>query len=303
MKRKGIILLFLLFGIFATAMAQKKVAVWDIKVIEGTISQAKQLIIKSALENAISKTSGYVGYTRDLDKIIAEQKFQRSGNVSDNQIRKLGEMAGVDYILVTDAAYDGEGIVVSSKLLNIESGAYGDNGFEVIENTTQINIQAQCTKLAQRLFGNISTTTPGNNNYNTASKVPAGYVDLGLPSGTKWKNNNESGFYTYDQAVNAFGNKLPTKAQLEELKTKCQWTWDRNKKGYTVTGPNGNSIDLPAAGDRFCDGSTRNVGSGGYYCSSTSDGSDKAWSLDFGWSSVNMYSGYRCFGLSVRLVQ
>ena len=42
--------------------------------------------------------------------------------------------------------------------------------------------------------------------------TPAGYVDLGLPSGTLWKDKNEEGgFYTYDQAVSKFGNKLPTK--------------------------------------------------------------------------------------------
>ena len=28
-----------------------------------------------------------------------------------------------------------------------------------------------------------------------------GYVDLGLPSGTKWKSDNESGFYDYDEAI------------------------------------------------------------------------------------------------------
>ncbi|MCQ2271186.1 MAG: hypothetical protein MJZ72_00120 [Bacteroidales bacterium] len=37
------------------------------------------------------------------------------------------------------------------------------------------------------------------------------YVDLGLPSGTKWKDKNESGFYDYDAAVRSFGSKLPTK--------------------------------------------------------------------------------------------
>ncbi len=45
------------------------------------------------------------------------------------------------------------------------------------------------------------------------------YVDLGLPSGTKWKSVNEAGdengFYTYDEAIKAFGNKLPTKKQCK----------------------------------------------------------------------------------------
>ena len=82
-----------------------------------------------------------------------------------------------------------------------------------------------------------------------AQHAPAseGYVDLGLPSGTLWKNANEGGddaLYNYDEAVRKFGNKLPTKQQLEELKNKCTWTWTGN--GCRVTGPNGNSIFLPA---------------------------------------------------------
>ena len=44
------------------------------------------------------------------------------------------------------------------------------------------------------------------------------YVDLGLPSGTLWKAENEiAGHYTYEEAVVKFESKLPTKEQWEEL--------------------------------------------------------------------------------------
>ena len=70
------------------------------------------------------------------------------------------------------------------------------------------------------------------------------FVDLGLPSGTLWKNVNEDTRYTYDDAVSKFGKKMPTKQQFEELINKCTWTWTGN--ACRVTGPNGNSIFLPA---------------------------------------------------------
>jgi len=130
--------------------------------------------------------------------------------------------------------------------------------------------------------------------------VPEGYVDLGLPSGTLWKDKNESGFYDYDAAVQKFGNKLPTKGQLQELVTKCQWTWTGS--GYKVVGPNGKSIYLPAAGYRYCDGDV-DVGSCGVYWSSTPLGSDFAWYLGFNSGGVYMYNYNRCDGRSVRLVQ
>lgn len=131
-----------------------------------------------------------------------------------------------------------------------------------------------------------------------------GLVDLGLPSGTLWRNENEGGDYaryTYDEAVNKFGNKLPTKEQLQELKDKCTWTWTGS--GYKVVGPNGNSLYLPAAGDLYCDGYVYSVGSHGYYWSSTPYGSDRAYNLGFFSSRVLIDYSNRCDGLSVRLVQ
>lgn len=45
----------------------------------------------------------------------------------------------------------------------------------------------------------------------------AGYVDLGLPSGTLWKNKNEEGFYTYDDAVSKFGSKFADKRTIRGI--------------------------------------------------------------------------------------
>jgi len=80
------------------------------------------------------------------------------------------------------------------------------------------------------------------------------YVDLGLPSGTMWKNVNENnpkdenGFYTYDEANLEFGTSLPNYEQVKELMDNCTWTWKKN--GYQIVGLNGNHIFLPAEGIR-----------------------------------------------------
>ena len=131
--------------------------------------------------------------------------------------------------------------------------------------------------------------------------VPAGYVDLGLPSGTLWKDQNEAGgFYTYDQAMAKFGSSLPTKEQLEELKNSCRWTWNGN--GYKVEGPSGEAIVLPAAGSRCLVG-VHGVGSSGVYRSSTPAGSEGAWSLYFYSDMVGVDGPSRYDGHSVRLVR
>ena len=131
--------------------------------------------------------------------------------------------------------------------------------------------------------------------------VAAGYADLGLTSGTLWKSVNVNGFYTYDEAVSQYGRRLPSKAQWEELKSECQWYWVGN--GYKVTGPNGNSITLPAAGYRGFNGSVYYEGSRGHYWSYTSYGSDGAWRLDCNSTGVSVNWGDRCNGRSIRLVQ
>lgn len=116
-----------------------------------------------------------------------------------------------------------------------------------------------------------------------------GYVDLGLPSGTMWATCNvgaskpeEFGDYfawgetspktiysrenyayklnpitlplEQDAAnVNMGGTwQMPSNNQAIELHEKCKWKFTKFKKtnGWMVTGPNGNSIFLPAAGYR-----------------------------------------------------
>ena len=61
--------------------------------------------------------------------------------------------------------------------------------------------------MQSQVLGNENTTcirTIGNELVDTLSIDPTGYVDLGLPSGTLWKDKNENGFFTYDEAVSRF---------------------------------------------------------------------------------------------------
>lgn len=57
-----------------------------------------------------------------------------------------------------------------------------------------------------------------------------------------------------DAATQMLGRdwRMPTRDELTELVEKCQWQWVANADsiGYHVTGPNGNSIFLPATGIR-----------------------------------------------------
>ena len=76
----------------------------------------------------------------------------------------------------------------------------------------------------------------------------------------------------YDAARVNWGStwRMPTFEEIKELKEKCIWTWTTQdgRNGYRVTGSNGKSIFLPAAGCRSYT-SLCNAGSFGYYWSAT----------------------------------
>ncbi len=78
-----------------------------------------------------------------------------------------------------------------------------------------------------------------------------------------------------DDAANAnWGGswRMPTKAERDELYAECTWILTNQKGviGYTVIGPNGNGIFLPAAGYRD-NSDLDDVASCGYYWSSSLD--------------------------------
>ncbi len=98
---------------------------------------------------------------------------------------------------------------------------------------------------------------------------------------------------------------MPSYEQLGLLTSKCTSTWTsvNGVYGRKVTGPNGASIFLPAAGDRWYD-HTNYVGSDGLYWSSTQspDYSYGACDLYFRSDYFNRNSHNRGNGRSVRPV-
>ncbi|MBQ5896423.1 MAG: hypothetical protein IIW75_07655 [Bacteroidaceae bacterium] len=99
--------------------------------------------------------------------------------------------------------------------------------------------------------------------------------------------------------------RMPTIEEIRELREECTWR-SGNHRGvncYLVTGPNGKSIFLPAAG--FRGGKEVNFrGSYGHYWSSSldSDSWDYAFYLYFDRNFYNWYFNVRALGLSVRPV-
>lgn len=180
------------------------------------------------------------------------------------------------------------------------------------------------------------------------------YIDLGLPSGTKWATCNvgadepsECGNYfawgetstkssytkdnslTYrihertlkshgivdergilnkknDAASVIWGSswRMPTREECEELQSKCKWIIISKDgiKCLKITGPNGNSIYLPASGYREGDSlSGVSAGTGCYWSASVREGRLESYDFSIAGSLYAGY-GYRYYGFTIRPV-
>ena len=107
--------------------------------------------MRTSLSKAIANTSGYEVYDRtDVDAIMSEHTFQRTGLVNSDQIKRLGEMTGAEYILVAEAVkINAQNLFVTAKLLDVETAR------TIVTEMLEINtdhMQQGCMILAKKMF-------------------------------------------------------------------------------------------------------------------------------------------------------
>ena len=138
------------------------------------------------------------------------------------------------------------------------------------------NVGASSPSDAGNFYAWGETSTKNNYCEYTYQHYNNGFVNIG---------NNISGT-RYDVARAQWGGnwRTPTQAEMQELVNRCRWTWTTvgGVDGYRVTGPNGNSIFLPAAG-WYNDTDILGYDIGGNYWTSTvmSSSSSSAYYLEF----------------------
>jgi|GEM_PF-1010071 len=152
------------------------------------------------------------------------------------------------------------------------------------------------------------TETKDTFNYNTYR-----YFYNGNDSSiTKYCNNAELGYEGYTDDLTTLDSsddaatvnwestwRIPTQEEFQELIDNCTWSWteQNNNSGYSITGPNGNNIFLPAGG--FMTGTTlgRPNENGSYWTNSINSENPlsamylDSWSTRFSISSLGRSSG------------
>jgi len=204
------LLFILLSALSLTAFAQtKKVAILEVVDREGKLSYSQKLVLRSNMARAIANTDGYEAYDRsDVDMIMSEQDFQRTGIVSETEIQKLGEMTGVSLILVTEGVLlDANKIFVTAKILNVETGRVDmtDNTTMELESSA---MQQGCNDLARKLFGVGAVASQASKYYVSALS---------------------GNYYSYR------GKTLDEKAYMNFLRNNCPEAFSQYNKGRTMT--------------------------------------------------------------------
>ncbi len=240
----------------------------------------------------VKKYQGEKGFIltdrKDKDAFYDIEYFPEDGSIHEYQIKAV-RVKGKNLEILTDVnqfKYDENAVKAAD-----------DSDWEPIEDSDTVYFKPTLFNIAENIRNYIDELAEFT------------FVDMGLPSGKLWATENvkdengEEAFFTFDESVNTFGNNLPSWEDWKELFDNCSYKWNKQKKGFDITGSNGNSIFLPAAGYR--NGvSMYNVGSCGRYWSSSVYDENYAY-------NAFLYSGYldphdnsyRYNGFSVRLVK
>ena len=183
--------LSILFCVFAISVfAQKKVALLEPLAGEGSepIAAMEKAMIRGEMRKALIQMEGYEAFSRsDIDQMMKEQDFQRSGNVSEADIHRMGVMSGADYICVTTITKSSTEFYLEAYLIDVESGQISSPASQYGElvNGKFSNLLPVCQWLASELTGkqpvrNIvpeqssyqPSNQPSNNQRNSYSPAP-----------------------------------------------------------------------------------------------------------------------------------
>lgn len=156
MKKTFILVLFVVLSCsmsYGQSEHVKRVAILNVIDKSNSVTDGVKAIIVNKLSFAIANIPGYEAYDRvDIASIMDEQKFQRTGLVDDSQIKRLGEMTGANYILVTEVApLDEQQIIITAKILDVES-AQVDNETYVRTKIDASELEKECRELAKTLL-------------------------------------------------------------------------------------------------------------------------------------------------------
>lgn len=162
--KKLILFAFVLLSLSVNSWAQIKIALLEPRVGEGStdVSSMEKAMVRGELRKAIVNHGGYEAFTRaDIDQLMKEQDFQRTGMVNETDIKRLGEMSGADYICISTLSKSQAEFYVEAYLINVETGSISNPASQYGElvGGKLANMLPVCQSLAKELISNAGKTS------------------------------------------------------------------------------------------------------------------------------------------------
>ncbi len=189
---KKILFLAVLLCVYAGMSAQETDAKTKVAIYTtGEVENSYKKVIGSKVTSFITQSSEYVAVERTVDFLNAlskEQDYQASGAVSDNQIVKIGQQFGVDYVVVLDISNLFGSLFISARMINVQTGlikASAELGKEVNSLDGLIQIS---TLIARVIIGTevYKCEGPFAMEYNLYN-----FVENGVPEGYRIASSSE----------------------------------------------------------------------------------------------------------------
>lgn len=159
-KMKALRILFLIMFIISinTAKATYKIAILDVVDKENVFDYGTRMAIRNKFASVITQNTSYEGYSRSaMDSVLAEHDFQRTGLVSSEQIKTLGAMDGVQYVLIVEVSkVNANNLYMTSSIINVETAEYEKIINAYVKNDIQ-SLLNKCQPVAHELLGFRST--------------------------------------------------------------------------------------------------------------------------------------------------
>ena len=269
-------------------------------------------------DGGVSVTERGVVYSTNQNPTVADTKVVSGSGLGDFICNLTNLQEGTTYY-VRAYAVNAKGTAYGEEVSFTTKERYYENGYEYIDLGLSVkwatcNVGASTPEEYGDYFAWGETQPKSTYNWSTYKWCNGSY-------NTQTKYNTNSSYGTVDNKTqlelsddaaraNWGGSwRMPTDAELTELRENCTWTWTTQNGvyGYKVTskksGYTNKSIFLPAASHRF-NSDLFSAGSYGDYWSSSlsTDGPYYAYELYFLSDRVYVSDVNRCCGLSVRPV-
>ena len=173
------LLIILLSVVALTAIAQnevKRIAILETVDRAGNVNLGVKNLLRQSITFGINRLQGYEGYNRvDMAQITGEHNFQRTGYVSDSDIKKLGSMTGAQYVLIAEATnYDATHILVFANLVDVETGRVTNSSIPKVAGIDPEQMYRDCAEVAKSLLG-ITTSGSNTSSYGGSSNNSSSY--------------------------------------------------------------------------------------------------------------------------------